>query len=210
MASLGVVVAGVAHEINTPVGVGVLAASTMMTRTQTLSQNFSERRMTQSDLQNYLKDSQAQSSLILSNLQRIGLLVDKFRQVAVNGLPQVKSRFRVKTCINEVIQSLGDRLPRERVSVELLCDDTLELESYPGDWSSIFTNLFANSLQHGFTGRERGCIRVEVMQKDSILSVIFADDGNGLSPKARERIFDPFLQQICKMALAWACILFIT
>jgi signal transduction histidine kinase len=192
MASLGVMVAGVAHEINTPVGVGVLAASTMQSRTLSLSQSFSERRMTQSDLQGYLKDSQAQSSLILSNLERIGLLIDKFRQVAVNGLPQTKSRFRVKKCLDEVVLSFGDRLPSERFRVTVMCDDALELDSYPGDWTSIFTNFIANSLQHGFKGRELGCIQVQIAQTQAILSVIYSDDGIGLTPAARERIFDPF------------------
>jgi len=192
MASLGVMVAGVAHEINTPVGVGVLAASTLQARTQSLSQSFTERRMTQSDLQGYLKDSQSQSSLILSNLQRIGLLIDKFRQVAVNGLPQTKSRFRVVSCLSDVIQSFGDRMPPERFQVRIACDDALELESYPGDWTSIFTNFIANSLQHGFKGRDRGCIEVTIAQTRSMLSIVYADDGHGLTPEAQARIFDPF------------------
>jgi len=192
MASLGVMVAGVAHEINTPVGVGVLAASTMQSRTQSISQSFSERRMTQSDLQGYLKDSQAQSSLILSNLERIGLLIDKFRQVAVNGLPQTKSRFRVKNCLNEVIQSFGDRMPPDRIRVQVVGDDCLELESYPGDWTSIFTNLISNSLQHGFAGRDLGCIQVQIAPLNGQLAIIYSDDGNGLTPEAQMRIFDPF------------------
>ena len=192
MASLGVMVAGVAHEINTPVGVGVLAASTMQTSTRNLTQRFSERRMTQSDLQGYLKDSQAQAALILSNLERIGLLIDKFRQVAVNGLPQTKSRFRIKNCLNEVIQSFGERLPPDRIRVTVVCDDALELESYPGDWASIFTNFLSNSLQHGFKGRDVGCIQVEIVQTNATLAIVYTDDGNGLTPQARERIFDPF------------------
>lgn len=192
MASLGVMVAGVAHEINTPVGVGVLAASTMQARTQHLSQCFSERRMTQSDLQGYLKDSQAQSSLILSNLERIGLLIDKFRQVAVNGLPQTKSRFRLKNCLNEVIHSFGDRISPDRIRIRVICDDSLELESYPGDWSSIFTNFISNSLQHGFKGREAGCIQLELVQARAMLSFVYSDDGNGLTAEAQARIFDPF------------------
>jgi signal transduction histidine kinase len=192
MASLGVMVAGVAHEINTPVGVGVLAASTLQARTEGLAQSFSQRRMTQADLQGYLKDSSAQSALILSNLERVGGLIDKFRQVAVNGLPQAKTRFRVKACLDDVIQSFGDRIPAAGIEVHVLCDESLELESYPGDWSSIFTNFIANSLQHGFKGRDSGHIQVKVVQESASMSIVYSDDGNGLSAQARERIFDPF------------------
>jgi signal transduction histidine kinase len=192
MASLGVMVAGIAHEINTPVGVSVLAASTVERDTQKLAQSFAERRMTQSSLQTYLSDAQSQNGLILSNLQRVGTLIDAFRQVAVNGLPQTTSSVRLSRCIKDVVASLGDRINGQQFQVRIDCDEMLAIESYPGDWASIFTNLIANSLQHGFKGQEKGQVDISVIQDSKKLLITYADDGVGLTPEGRKRIFDPF------------------
>ena len=192
MASLGVMVAGIAHEVNTPVGVGVLAASTVQRQTVKLAQSFAERTMTQSSLQTYFNDSQAQIALILSNLQRVGKLIDAFRQVAVNGLPQTKSAVRLARCVQDVVASLGERLTGGLFSVTIDCEESLEIESYPGDWASIFTNLIGNSLQHGFKGMHQGRMNIRVTRPGSKLLISYTDDGVGLSPEARKRIFDPF------------------
>jgi len=192
MASLGVMVAGIAHEINTPVGVGVLAASTVQRQTTKLSQSFAERTMTQSSLQTYFNDTQSQIGLILSNLQRVGKLIDAFRQVAVNGLPQKKSSMRLGRCIQDVIASLGERIASDRFSVRLDCEESLEIESFPGDWASIFTNLISNSMQHGFKEMDHGHIAITVTQSGTKLLVAYSDDGKGLTAQARKCIFDPF------------------
>jgi signal transduction histidine kinase len=192
MASLGVMVAGIAHEINTPVGVSVLAASSVERATTKLADSFAERSMTQSALQTYLNDAQSQTSLILSNLQRIGRLIDSFRQVAVHGLPQTKASIRLNRSIQDVIASFGPRISGDRIAVHVDCDASLEIDSYPGDWVSIFTNLIANSLQHGFKDAARGRIDIAVNRSESSLFVDYRDDGKGLSIEARERIFDPF------------------
>jgi signal transduction histidine kinase len=192
MASLGVMVAGVAHEINTPVGVGLAASSVLQEQSRRLAQRFAERSMTQSDLQGFLDSAQAEAGLIRSNLERIGQMVDAFRQVAIEGKPLSRRPFRLRACLDDVIASLGERLPAERVVVHILCDPDLEIESFPGDWASIFTNLITNSLRHGFKGREGGKIEIAVTKSAGQLVVDYADDGVGLSDEAQAHIFDPF------------------
>lgn len=192
MASLAVMVAGVAHEINTPVGVGLTAASDLQRQSTRLAQRFAERCMTQSDLQSYLDRALAEAGLIRSNLERIAALVDAFRQVAVDGKPLSKRRFNLASCIADVIGSLGDRLPAAHVDTRVLCDAGLEIESYPGDWASIFTNLITNSLRHAFKGREKGVISIGISVTPGRLEIDYADDGTGLSTEAQARIFDPF------------------
>jgi len=192
MASLGFMVAGVAHEINTPLGVGLAAASTLQEQSHRLAHRFAERAMTQSDLQRYLDTAQAEAGLIRVNLERIGGLVDAFRQVAVEGKQPAKSRFRIKACIEEIMASLGGKLDPERFAVVVSCEDALEIESYPADWNSIFGNLVGNSIRHGFKGRERGRIEITILRRDGLLVVDYADDGAGLGREVQAHIFDPF------------------
>ena len=192
MASLGILVAGVAHEINTPVGVGLAASSTLQEQSEGLAQRFAERRMTQSDLQTYLAAAREEAALIRSNLERIGRLTDAFRQVAVEGKLPDRKRFRLKAAIEDVVASLGARMSDGRVELKLDCDDALEIDSIPGDWASIFTNLFTNSLQHGFRGRDHGRIEVAVALREGRLTVDYSDNGIGMAPETRQRVFDPF------------------
>jgi signal transduction histidine kinase len=192
MASLGILVAGVAHEINTPVGVGLAAASTLQEQSENLAQRFADRRMTQTDLQAYLAAAREEAALIRSNLERIGRLTDAFRQVAVEGKLPDRTRFRFRAAIEDVVASLGARMASDRVELRLNCDDALEIDSVPGDWSSIFTNLFINSLQHGFRGRDHGRIEVDVVLREGRLTVDYSDNGIGMVPETRKRVFDPF------------------
>ena len=192
MASLGILVAGVAHESNTPVGVGLAASSTLQEQTEGLATRFAERRMTQSDLQTYLGAAREEAALIRSNLERIGRLTDAFRQVAVEGRQPEATRFRFKAAIDDVVASLGARMAPDRVELTLNCDEALEIDSIPGDWASIFTNLFTNSLQHGFRGRDHGRIEVDVATREGRLMVDFSDDGLGMTADTTKRVFDPF------------------
>jgi signal transduction histidine kinase len=193
MASLGILVAGVAHEINTPLGVGLTAASTLKQQSGTLAQHFVERSMTQSDLTHYLDTAASCTGLILGNLERIGQLVDAFRQVAVGDKSDTEKRtIRLRDCLDEVIRSLGDRFPADRITVNIQCEADLEINSQPGDWASIFINLIGNSLKHGFKGRECGVINIQIAKEAKKLCIDYSDDGVGLAPESLARIFDPF------------------
>jgi signal transduction histidine kinase len=192
MASLGTLVAGVAHEINTPLGVGLLAAGTLHDQSRDLAQRFAARTMTQSDLTQFLEMAGATTGLIRQNLERIGRLITSFRQVAVQGQSFEKGRFHLRDCLDDVIRTLGHRLPTDRITVQIECPAELEIESDAGDWANIFANLIGNSLQHGFKGRERGIIDIRVTRHARTLQIDYRDDGVGMSPQVLARVFDPF------------------
>lgn len=192
MASLAVLVAGVAHEINTPVGVGLAAASILETQSAGLAQRFAERHMTQSDLTTYLSAAQEEAGLIRSNLERIGSLIDAFRQVAVQGRLPERRRFRLGALFRDILATQGEQLAARNIEVVLDCDNGLEIESVAADWTSILSNLVTNSLQHGFRNRGRGRIAIGVAATTTQLRIDYADDGRGMTDTARARIFDPF------------------
>lgn len=192
MASLGTVVAGVAHEINTPLGVSLTAASMLQEDCKNLAAQFAGRSMTQSGLCTYLARAQEEAALICVNLERIGKLVDSFRQVAVGGKPLKRQLFRLKDCLDEVIRSMGNLLAGERITLKIACDPLLQIEILPGDWADIFRNLIDNSIKHGFKDREHGVIDISISSTTQYLHIEYMDDGIGLTPEVQIRIFDPF------------------
>lgn len=192
MASLGALVAGVAHEINTPLSVGLLAAGTLHDQTNDVAQRFALRTMTQGELAHFLATAGASTALIRKNLERIGRLIATFHQVDVQGTTSAMCRLRLRDCLGDVIRSLGNRLPADRVAVEIDCAADLEIQGNASDWASIFINLIGNSLQHGFTGREHGVIAIRVARDARRLRVDYRDDGLGMAADVRARVFDPF------------------
>ena len=191
MASLGMLVAGVAHEINTPLGVGLTAASTLQNHSQSLSEHFAARSMTQSELTHYLETAATTTSLIRQNLERIGHLVDSFRQVALEGRAPDRQTLSLRACLGDVVLSLGDRIQPERIDLQIDCDPALEIESSRTDWASIFINLIGNSLKHGFKDKSHGKIAIRAVRDAKRLTLDYRDDGNGMSLEALNRIFDP-------------------
>jgi signal transduction histidine kinase len=192
MASLGIVVAGVAHEINTPLAVGLTATSTLQLQSRTLAERFAARSMTQSDLDHFLQHATEALLLIRSNLERIGQLTDAFRQVAVGGQGPDRQRFPLRDCIDQVVESFGERAVAAHVSFTIDCDPRLEIDSVAGDWTSIFLNLIGNSLKHGFKGRDQGRIEIHVNNDQQQLQIHYRDDGIGMDPATLAHVFDPF------------------
>lgn len=192
MASMGVLVAGVAHEINTPLAVNLMAVSALQMHTRRLAERFAAHSMTQADLQQCLQQAEQETTLMRTNLERMGALVDAFRAVAVGGDGPDKTHFGLRECIEDVLRSMGAALPHDRVQVDIDCAPTLQLHSHRADWASIFGNLLANSLKHGFAPDGGGRITLAAAVHGSALRVDYRDDGRGMAPATLARLFDPF------------------
>jgi signal transduction histidine kinase/Flp pilus assembly protein TadD len=195
MASLGTLVAGVAHELNTPIGVAVTAASTLDVRTKDFVKRYQEGGLKKSELDAYVQTAQMGADLTLRNLERAANLIQSFKQVAVDQTTDNKRRIGVKSYIAGIITSLEPKWKTTRHRVELVCDETLEMETYPGAIAQIITNLIDNSLLHGFQGyTEEGIMRIKVENQDpnNQVTITYSDNGKGIPPEVLPRIFDPF------------------
>lgn len=192
MASLGGLVAGVAHEINTPVGIGVTAASTLQARTTELRRLYAEGSMKRSDLDQFMDFSEQSADIIMSNLRRAADLVQSFKQVAVDQSSSERRVFELKAYIDEVLTSLRPRLKKSAHDVQVDIPEQLLVDSYPGAMAQIITNLVTNALLHAFDDGEVGVLRISAqMQGDDVL-LDFSDNGKGIPVADQAKIFDPF------------------
>ena len=192
LASLSILVAGVAHEIATPLGVDLVATSALQGQTRRLASRFADRSMTQADLSRYLAQADEETTLIHNNLERIGLLVDTFRQAATGGPPPRSGPVCLRDCLADVVRSLRPRVLSAGVQVHIDCDPALHIHSHAGDWATVFASLIGNSVKHGFRGRDQGSIHVRVEADATRLRVHYRDDGCGMPPEVLAKVFEPF------------------
>ena len=192
LAALGGLVAGVAHEINTPIGVGVTAASHLQLKTRELVSLYQAGTMKRSELEQYLKVSEESSDMILANLYRAADLIRSFKQVAVDQSSEEKRQFKLKEYLHDILLSLGPKLRNTEYEVVVLCPDNLIITSYPGVFSQILTNFIMNSLLHGFEESGQGKMTIEVSVTHERLRLVYSDNGQGISEEHLPKIFNPF------------------
>ena len=192
MSALGSLVAGVAHEINTPVGIGVTVASFLQQKTDEFKGLFDTDNMRRSDLDGYLVTAVDSANIILSNLNRAVNFIQTFKQVAVDQSSEERRTFNMHDYINDVLFSLRPKLKKTQHTINVECPDDIELYSYPGAFSQIITNLVVNSLNHGFEEKENGEITIEVSESENNVRFRYRDNGKGVDAQNVKRIFDPF------------------
>ncbi|MCP4691363.1 MAG: hybrid sensor histidine kinase/response regulator [Desulfobacterales bacterium] len=192
MVSLGALVAGVAHEINTPVGVGITAASILIERNKAFEELFQKEIMTRKDLEEHLRLINKTGDLLFRNLQRTGDLIQSFKRVAVDRSTEERRRFRLNSYFHNVIKSLGPLWKGKEIRIDVACDEDLEYTGAPGEFAQILTNFLQNSVIHGFKNRDEGQVAITVNQRDGRLLIKYRDNGKGVSPDDLPKIFDPF------------------
>ncbi|MGR3220235.1 MAG: trifunctional serine/threonine-protein kinase/ATP-binding protein/sensor histidine kinase [Candidatus Anammoxibacter sp.] len=192
MAALGRLVAGVAHEINTPVGIGVTASSTLKTKTDQISKLYKGDELTSSDFEKFINNMAEGSNIILKNLKKASDLIGSFKQIAVDQSSETKRWFNLKEYIHEIFISLTPKLKNTKIKTEVECSDNISLNNYPGVFSQIITNFIMNSLQHGFDESDEGCINIKCRVEGHSLILCYSDNGKGMTKNVLNKIFDPF------------------
>jgi signal transduction histidine kinase len=193
MASLGQLVAGVSHEVNTPLGIAVTASSHLTERSATLEKRLARGELSQSELASYLSETREAGAMIERNLERAAHLIRSFKQVSVDRTSDGRRRFDLATQIAELIESLRLSWKRRPVRLTIDCPTGILLDSFPGALGQVITNLIQNALLHGFAADQPGHIHIQAREVDTAsVELVFEDDGAGLDAATLARIFDPF------------------
>jgi two-component system NtrC family sensor kinase len=192
MAALGSMVAGVAHELNTPLGNCLLVASTLEEETRNLVRMVEEGKMKRSDLTRYATTAVDSTKLLLRGLQQSAHLVGDFKQVAVDQSSAQRRQFALLVMLQELTALLHSSLRKTPFTLELDIPGEIQLDSYPGLLGQVFTNLVNNAVAHGLEGREEGHMRCTATQQGDHVLIIFEDNGKGISAEIINRIFEPF------------------
>jgi len=197
MASLGGLVAGIAHEVNTPLGVGVTGVSTVANRIRKVKTLYEQGELSEEELTDFFESGKELADQAVRNMLRASELIQSFKQVAVDQSSYEKMRFPLRKYLETTLQSLTPKLKSFNPEIVILCEQEVEIHSYPGAFSQVITNFVTNSLMHGFEGREHGTLTFEIKsesdhQEPSHVMFRYSDDGNGIPEKHLKKIFDPF------------------
>jgi len=192
MASLGNLVAGIAHEINTPIGNALMVASALGGRIAEFDEALNGGPLRRSVLDGFISTVRESEDLLVRNLQRAANLIQNFKQVAVDQTSDRRRTFDLATVLEEVRMTLVPRFKHSPFILDLDAEVGVSLDSFPGALGQVATNLVENALVHAFEGRTQGRIIVSARRLGDSAEIVCADDGNGVPPEVRPRIFDPF------------------
>jgi len=193
MASLGNLVAGVAHEVNTPIGIGITAITHLKDKLTTFLSQYRSGEMKRSDLETYLKISDDAISIITHNLGHAAQLVKSFKEISVDQSGGDVREINLHEYLDRLLLSLRPNLKNTQVKVDIAgVDPAIRLTIEPGALAQVFTNLILNSLAHAFEDGQKGNIVISARAHNHQLQVIYTDDGKGIEKVNLNKIFDPF------------------
>jgi PAS domain S-box-containing protein len=192
LAALGALVAGVAHELNTPIGNCVTVASTLQELSEALAGDM-ERGLTRRALNHYVSSTRQASDMLMRNLRNAAELIGGFKQVAVDRTSSQRRRFELEEVVSETVLTMGPALKRSNHKVEVEVPNGIAMNSYPGPLGQVLGNLINNALLHAFEGKEHGTVRISAQVMHGYrVHVLVEDDGCGIPEVNLGRIFDPF------------------
>ena len=193
MASLGNLVAGVAHEINTPIGICLTAISYLNDTRSDVIKRFENKELSENDFIEFLNILNETCEISIQNINRAALLISNFKQVAVNQHIEDKSCFNLYDYIEHILVVLNPQLKKHQHNISISGDKNLCLFSYQGIFYQIISNLIMNSLIHAFEDKPQGNIKIHFSIKKNNLHLQYSDNGVGISKELLKKIFEPFV-----------------
>ena len=192
LASLGVLVAGVSHELNTPIGNMLLAATALTDKLKELELGARENKLTRSGLLHGIQECLGAAEIIARNGYRSNDLIDSFKRISVDQTSQRRRVFDLRTTVQDSLTALGSMIRRSKSVIELDIPEGIEMDSYPGHLEQIINNIVMNSIIHGFDGKEDGRIRIYAAQHGDNIELAYSDNGHGIAPEVQHKVFEPF------------------
>ena len=193
LAALGGLVAGVAHEVNNPVGISLTVASSLARRCELFSDELARGELKRSQLTEFIQRNREAATQLVANLQRAGELIQSFKQVAVDRSHIERRVFDLKELTEQVIASFRPGLSKSRVTLTFTCEPGITMNSYPGPYGQVVTNIVLNAVAHAFPPGQSGTMEVHAALEDADqVAITFSDNGRGMAPDVRRRAFEPF------------------
>jgi signal transduction histidine kinase len=193
LASLGQLVAGVAHEINTPVGIALTTATTLNEEVRQFDEMTASGQVSRSRFTQFVERMKEGSHLLFANLTRAAELVQSFKQVAADQASSERRSFELGPWIHDLLTSLRPVLRKAGHEVTVTCEPDLLVDTYPGALAQVLTNLMMNALVHAYPPHAAGNIRIVIgPARNDTIRIVFADDGRGMPAEVANKAFDPF------------------
>ena len=185
--------AGVAHEVNNPVGISLTVASSLERKTALFAAEVARGELKRSSLNDFLETSRDAAAQLVANLNRAAELIQSFKQVAADRNYSDQRAFDLGDLTEQVVTSLRPGLRKHNLTLTVECPPDLTMNSYPGPYGQVVTNLFLNSVAHAFPNGRAGTVDIKAREsgKDNV-EILFSDNGIGMSDDVRRQAFDPF------------------
>lgn len=192
LSSLGGMVAGVAHEINTPIGLCITTHSFIKDLFRDMNQRFESGNISKQNFTDFMHSMEESVDILSKNLERAAKLVKSFKHVSEDQAGEALRSFNLDEYLQEILSTLHPKLKMTQHQVNIRCADDIDIQGYPGALSQVITNLVMNSLLHGFEQTDNGIISIEAELQGDQVEILYADNGKGLNKEAQAKIFEPF------------------